>query len=223
MPLCASAACCARHPKACRHEPSHPARAWRPARREPRPHAQSDAAAARLLRSVAIGGEVAISHTNGANLPFARNWYAHLQRAGVRNFAMIATDDEAQDALQRELPSQVVRCPDAIAGAHGRAQPLRYRSAGWTRLMFAVPKMVRWVLRMELDVLWMDTDVVAITDPFPVRAPPPSVRPARSRASPPLRERTLMPARRAAGAPPADRRPAQGGAEPARVGRWPLP
>eukprot|EP00966_Prymnesium_polylepis_P049493 1145857-Prymnesium_polylepis.1 len=96
----------------------------------------------------------------------------------------IATDDEAHAALRDELPSQVVRCPDAIAGAHGRAQPLRYRSAGWTRLMFAVPKMVRWVLRMELDVLWMDTDVVALSDPFPVRAPPPAVcARARSRAA----------------------------------------
>lgn len=128
----------------------------------------TDAAAAELLQKLAIGGELAISHTNGANLPFARNWAYHLQRAGVRNFAMIATDDEALDVLERELPARVVRCPDAISGAQDRTQPLRYRSAGWTRLMFAVPKMVRWVLRMEIDVLWMDTDVIALSDPFPV-------------------------------------------------------
>ena len=34
--------------------------------------------------------------------------------------------------------------------------------------MFAVPQMLRWVLAMQLDVLWMDTDVVALADPLPV-------------------------------------------------------
>ena len=34
--------------------------------------------------------------------------------------------------------------------------------------MFAVPQMVRWVLRLGLTVLWMDTDVIALADPFPV-------------------------------------------------------
>ena len=28
--------------------------------------------------------------------------------------------------------------------------------------------MLRWVLAMQLDVLWMDTDVVALADPLPV-------------------------------------------------------
>ena len=34
--------------------------------------------------------------------------------------------------------------------------------------MFAVPLMVRWVLRLGLNVLWMDTDVIALANPFPV-------------------------------------------------------
>ena len=34
--------------------------------------------------------------------------------------------------------------------------------------MFAVPQMVRWLLSLELNILWMDTDVVALSDPFPV-------------------------------------------------------
>ena len=111
---------------------------------------------------------MAISHTNEANLPFAANWYMHLQRAGVSNYAIIATDNQAYGRLQRELPSRVVRCPSAISGVGARTQHLRYRSAGWTRLMFAVPKMVRWVVQMDLDVLWMDTDVVALRNPFPI-------------------------------------------------------
>ena len=33
--------------------------------------------------------------------------------------------------------------------------------------MFAVPQMVRWVLRLGVNVLWMDTDVITRVDPFP--------------------------------------------------------
>mgnify|MGYP002632866031 CR=1 FL=1 len=128
----------------------------------------ADGEAARVLRSVAIDSTLAISHTNEANLLFAANWYTHLERAGVSNYAMIATDDQAYDRLLLKLPQRVVRCPSAISGVVAHSQHLRYRSAGWTRLMFAVPKMVRWVVRMGLDVLWMDTDVVALRDPFPI-------------------------------------------------------
>ena len=54
-------------------------------------------------------------------------------------------------------------------GQDGVAQAAEaYRSRGWTRLMFAVPRMLHWVLAMGLDVLWMDTDVVALSDPFPL-------------------------------------------------------
>lgn len=84
----------------------------------------------------------------------------------VANFALLATDDAAHRALQAELPAHSIRFPRTIfANEHGR--PVRYRSAGWTRLMFAVPLMVRWVLRQGVNVLWMDTDVVALSNPFP--------------------------------------------------------
>ncbi|KAL1504223.1 hypothetical protein AB1Y20_010632 [Prymnesium parvum] len=174
---CRTAACCARHPRACEPPPRRSSEVRAPPNgvftltslgSTVPSSAASDPVARRVLRKLAIGGQLAVSHTNGANLPFARNWYAHLQRARVRNFALIATDEEAFAALSRELPSRVVRCPHTIAAHRGRAQPLRYRSSGWTRLMFAVPKMVRWVLRMDVDVLWMDTDVVTLSDPFPV-------------------------------------------------------
>ena len=102
-----------------------------------------------------------------ANLPFARNWWRHLQRAGVRNFALLATDDEMHATLLAELPAHAVRCPRSIVGGDGNAGgPARYRSASWTKLMFAVPRMVRWVLQIGLNVLWMDTDVVALSDPL---------------------------------------------------------
>ena len=64
--------------------------------------------------SAASGGSVIITHTTGSNLPFARNWYAHLQRAGVSSFVLIATDAAALAALRTEVPGHVVRCPPAI-------------------------------------------------------------------------------------------------------------
>ena len=139
--------------------------------REPAfPHAASMRAlsepAARILRGLAHDGAIAVTHTTAANLEFARNWYLHLQRAGVRNYALIATDDDAHATLSREVVGHVVAYPLGPAGA---AQPAQsYRSRGWTRLMFAVPRMLHWVLAMGLDVLWMDTDVVALSDPFPL-------------------------------------------------------
>jgi hypothetical protein len=135
------------------------------------------AAAAARLRAAASwpSGDLVVSHTTGgANLAFARNWWRHLQRASVSNFALLATDDDALAALEQELPGRAVRCPNAIVGAAAakiaadgsRGRGARYRSAGWTRLMFAVPAMVRWVLQVGLNVLWMDTDVVALSDPL---------------------------------------------------------
>ena len=111
-----------------------------------------------------------VSHTTHANLHFARNWYHHLQRAGVRNYALIATDDEALSALSHEIgPRHVVQCPRSIFhGAGDGAAQQSYRSRGWTRLMFAVPRILRWVLSAGLHVLWMDTDVVTVSDPFPL-------------------------------------------------------
>lgn len=108
-----------------------------------------------------------MSHTNEANLPFARNWLAHLQRAGVHNFALVATDDGALGALAPALPGRVARCPPRILDLP-RGRPLRYKSSGWTQLMFAVPRILLWVLSLDLSVLWMDTDVVALSNPFPV-------------------------------------------------------
>ena len=122
--------------------------------------------AARILRGLAHDGAIAVTHTTAANLEFARNWYLHLQRAGVRNYALIATDDDAHATLAREVVGHVVAYPLGPTGAAQVAQS--YRSRGWTRLMFAVPRMLHWVLAMGLDVLWMDTDVVALSDPFPL-------------------------------------------------------
>ena len=134
------------------------------------PHAASMRAlsepAARILRGLAHDGAIAVTHTTAANLEFARNWYLHLQRAGVRNYALIATDDDAHATLAREVVGHVVAYPLGPTGAAQVAQS--YRSRGWTRLMFAVPRMLHWVLAMGLDVLWMDTDVVALSDPFPL-------------------------------------------------------
>ena len=139
--------------------------------REPAfPYADSTRAlsepAARILRGLAHDGAIAVTHTTAANLEFARNWYLHLQRAGVRNYALIATDDDAHATLAREVVGHVVAYPLGPTGAAQVAQS--YRSRGWTRLMFAVPRMLHWVLAMGLDVLWMDTDVVALSDPFPL-------------------------------------------------------
>ena len=158
-PIC-DADCCHRHPRACRP------RATRLISSE-----QSRAEAeegARLLRGIAApSGDIVISHTNAANLPFARNWWRHLEAAAVRNFALLATDDAAHTTLQAELAGHVVRCPRSIVGSTGTRDPSGYKSKGWTKLMFAVPMMVRWVLRLGLNVLWMDTDVIALADPLP--------------------------------------------------------
>ena len=160
--------CCRRHPRACRAptSPRSVAAQASVAVREP----ASAAVQLRALRSVALDGEVVVSHTTHANLHFARNWYQHLQRAGVRNYALIATDDEALSALSYEIgPRHVVQCPRSIFdGAGDGSAQQTYRSRGWTKLMFAVPRMLRWVLSAGLHVLWMDTDVVTVRDPFPL-------------------------------------------------------
>ena len=127
---------------------------------------QSFEPATRILRRLALDDAIAVTHTTAANLEFARNWYLHLQRAGVRNYALIATDDDAHATLAREVVGHVVAYPLGPKGVAQAAQS--YRSRGWTRLMFAVPRMLHWVLTMGLDVLWMDTDVVALSDPFPL-------------------------------------------------------
>ena len=166
MPLCDTRQCCARHPRACSSRSSSSQTTSSNYVRE------DTAAAARILRALAsTDGDLAVTHTTGANLPFARNWWRHLQRAGVQNFALLATDDDAEDALARELPTRHVRCPRAILSPQSAASasrgPVSYRSAGWTRLMFAVPQMVRWVLKLGVNVLWLDTDVVTLANPFP--------------------------------------------------------
>lgn len=161
MPQCVSRQCCLRHPRACTptiRTASIPAAT-----------ADDETRAARTLRVLAnASGDLVISHTTGANLPFARNWWRHLMRVGVHNFALLATDDSAMAALALELPGHAVRCPHSILApsSASAAHAMRYKSAGWTRLMFAVPRMVAWVLRLGASVLWMDTDIVALANPF---------------------------------------------------------
>ena len=164
---CFSPACCRRHPRACvrrplRHRPANVTGAVLPLSGSE----QSFEPATRILRRLALDDAIAVTHTTAANLEFARNWYLHLQRAGVRNYALIATDDDAHATLAREVVGHVVAYPLGPKGVAQAAQS--YRSRGWTRLMFAVPRMLHWVLTMGLDVLWMDTDVVALSDPFPL-------------------------------------------------------
>ena len=161
-------ACCARHPKACRNHvtPLQTGQLALDSSLLSR-HEDSPRGAAKHLRSLASPeGNLVVTHTTGANLPFARNWWRHLDRATVLNYVLIATDDMAFAAIEHERPGRAVRCPRAIF-AHAEGRPVSYRSSGWTRLMFAVPRMVRWVLRAGVNVLWMDTDVVALADPFP--------------------------------------------------------
>ena len=155
MPACRSAGCCRRHPKAC----AAPAQAN-----------LSSADAERVLRAAAVNDTLLVSHTNAGNVPFALNWCRALRRAGVANYVLIATDGDALARLRVEEAGHVVRWPDSGAAASSRsdAAQLRYRSRGWTRLMFAVPQMVRWVLQLGLGVLWSDTDVVALRDPWPL-------------------------------------------------------
>ena len=150
--------CCQRHPRSCA-----------PSRGED--DAAAVSAATRVLRNAAAWprGDLAVSHTNAGNLQFARNWWHHLRAAGVDNFALLATDDAAYAALQHELPSRSVRLPHSIFAARDAgSNHNQYRSKGWTKLMFAVPLMVKFVLGAGLDVLWMDTDVVALSNPFPL-------------------------------------------------------
>lgn len=170
--ICWTPQCCARHPRACRVGG---------VTRYSRKDEELERLAAERVRALASSaGDVAVSHTNAGNIPFARNWWRHLLRAGVQNFALLATDDDAFAALDVALPRHSVRCPRAIFSAEASG-PMSYRSAGWTQLMFAVPRMVRWVLQLRLNVLWMDTDVVTLSDPFPhlrskLQSPPPIVR-----------------------------------------------
>ena len=175
--LCTTAKCCARHPRACQGGREGGAAASSDYSAHDDDSHETAIAAARLHAAASKSGDLAVSHTTGGgNLAFARNWWRHLQRAGVSNFALLATDNAAYEALEAELPGRAVRCPRSIVGAAAdriaaesdRGRGARYRSAGWTRLMFAVPAMVRWVLRLGLNVLWMDTDVVALADPFAV-------------------------------------------------------
>ena len=164
---CSSTACCRRHPRACVRRPFHHRLANVTGAALPLSGSeQSSEPAARILHRLALDGAIAVTHTTAANLEFARNWYLHLQRAGVRNYALIATDDDAHATLAREVTGHVVAYPLGPKGVAQAAQS--YRSRGWTRLMFAVPRMLHWVLAMGLDVLWMDTDVVALSDPFPL-------------------------------------------------------
>jgi len=150
-------ACCARHPRAC-HPSGHHG--------EGRATLKSLCVAQRTARRTC---DLAVSHTTASNLPFARNWYRHLQGAGVRNFALLATDSEAYQALAVEIRPHAVHCPTTVFAARGSHHgPSGYRSHEWSRLMFAVPRMVQWVLSLGVDaILWMDTDVVALANPFP--------------------------------------------------------
>ena len=156
---CVSASCCRRHPRACTSgwwapgvssiDRSH-ARGRHQHQHHPEVNTTLQAAgpAAQTLRGLAIDGAIAISHTTAANLDFARNWYLHLQRAGVRNYALIATDEAAHVALAAEIAGHVVECPRTVFRAKDTTAAQAYRSRGWTRLMFAVPRMLRWVLGM---------------------------------------------------------------------------
>ena len=178
MAGCRSSECCRRHPRACRRAGGQAAVSSVAISLQGPSHDDGDStvASARLRAVASPAGDVVVSHTTGgAHMPFARNWWRHLQRAGVNNFALIATDESAFTTLEDELAGHGVRCPQSIVGRrderttadYGRGHGAGYRSAGWTRLMFAVPAMVRWVLLQGVNVLWMDTDVVVLSDPFP--------------------------------------------------------
>ena len=164
---CFSTACCRRHPRACAAVHAHHRLANMTGAALPLSGSeQSFEPAKRIFHRLALDDAIAVTHTTAANLEFARNWYLHLQRASVSNYALIATDDVAHATLAREVVGHVVTYPLGPKGVAQAAQS--YRSRGWTRLMFAVPRMLHWVLAMGLDVLWMDTDVVALSDPFPL-------------------------------------------------------
>ena len=121
---CATAACCRRHPKACRH--AKPAQVV-PAPSVPLEPVASEAATVLGQHERQLACQGCQGVCPGSNLPFARNWYAHLQRAGVSSFVLIATDAAALAALRTEVPGHVVRCPPAVDSEAGLHPPTTAR------------------------------------------------------------------------------------------------
>lgn len=124
--------CCERHPRACRQQARNGAApsSAADATLTRRSHFERDVSPAvkQQLHALAEDNMLAVSHTTAGNLPFARNWHAHLRHAGVRNFALIATDGNAFTALREEMGGHLVRCPASILGqvCQVRAQRLLY-------------------------------------------------------------------------------------------------
>lgn len=113
-----------------------------------------------------------VAMTNSGNLDFAMNWLNSLRRVGVRDWLIFATDDRTARQLQRKVESadveKIRRMPESLYSGKDDKKHHQYRSAGWTKMMHSVPRLLRWLLFEELKgpVLYSDTDIVWLEQPY---------------------------------------------------------
>jgi WD40 repeat protein len=119
----------------------------------------------RLIKSRAINNDIVVSFSNFSFTDFALNWIKSLQQLKITNYLMFALDQNSYNFfVQRNICSYLIDKTDKLFTEESQ----NFGSLGFIAICNVKPWLVHELLKAGFNVVWSDTDIVWLRDPFPV-------------------------------------------------------
>jgi Nucleotide-diphospho-sugar transferase len=120
-----------------------------------------------LLASIAVNNTVIIAQVNCGYLEFAANWIYHAKQAGVRNYILVAEDENAYDYI-KGFDKQVVRASTMSDRAKKSSSRLtHFGTIEHGELNRHRAEYMSFIIRKGFSVILTDLDAVLLKDPLP--------------------------------------------------------
>ena len=120
-----------------------------------------------ILRNVAVNNTIIMISANCGYVNMAQNWILHVTKLGITNFIVIAQDETAFDVLNTYVPGHVVMLDkDHPPDVHVEQDAFTFASEGFYEICKQRPHMIQSILNQGYNVLYSDTDLVWLKNPF---------------------------------------------------------
>ena len=120
-----------------------------------------------ILRNVAVDNTIIMISANCGYVNMAQNWIIHVKKLNITNFIVIAQDENVYDVLSTFVPGHVVMLDrDHPSNVQVESDAFSFASQGFYEICKQRPHMIQSILDQGYKVLYSDTDLVWLKNPF---------------------------------------------------------